>query len=111
MSDKGNLKYRAAIIGPADVVAGLKALGLDVFDATNGPEAEERIREAKEHGKYAMVLIIESLAREIPEDVFSKLTEGELPAFVSIPGIEGSSGRGEERLKELSEKALGSSIL
>ncbi len=111
MPEEEKTKYKAAVVGPKDVVAGLKALGLEVFHASGGEEAVEHIKNIKQSQEHAVVLIPESISEQIPADEFAELSEGNLPAIVSIPGIEGATGNGNRRIKELSEKALGTSVI
>jgi len=109
----GEKHYKAAIIGPTSEVAGLRALGLDVLDATNAEEALAHMRTIK-HGEdhdYAIVLILEGIAAKIPSLDYAKLSSRELPAYVIVPGRRGSSGASERRIQELSLRALGTNIL
>lgn len=107
--------YRIAIIGPKDVVSGFRALGVTVFPATDGEELLGALRNARrsteQDQQYAVVLVIESLVRDVPEDVWAKATEGVLPAVTVLPGLEGSRGEGVRALKRLAERAIGSDIL
>jgi len=109
-------QYSIAIIGPKDVVAGFKALGVEAFNATDGEEAAAHLKEIKaaisdSGGGPAVVMIMEELVREIPADEYKKLAQGALPAIVALPGISGSTGLGGEKLKMLAEQAVGASIL
>jgi V/A-type H+-transporting ATPase subunit F len=112
------MNHKVAIIGPEDVVSGFRMLGVDMFHAenaeafmetflqlqqlTNDPESKER---------YAVVMAIESLAKGMGKDDEAKLMKYPLPALVFLPGIEGSSGQSADRLKMLTEKAIGTDIM
>lgn len=112
-------QYKTAIVGPKDVISGFKALGVIPFDATDGEEALDILKkikrgnenESSENEKFAVILLIESVAEKIPEDEFEKITRGALPAIIMLPGLEGSTGAGVAKLKALAERAVGSDIL
>ncbi|MCK5591069.1 MAG: hypothetical protein KAI72_03855, partial [Candidatus Pacebacteria bacterium] len=61
--------------------------------------------------KFAVVIIIESIARDIPKEELDKISDGALPAIVELPGLGYSHGAGVVKLKRLAEKAIGSDIL
>lgn len=110
-------EYKTAIIGPSNVISGFKALGVIPFNAEDGETAVEILKKIKKdlqvetEAKFAVVIIIESLANKIPKDEFEKVSRGALPAIVVLPGLEGSQGTGVAKLKQLAERAVGSDIL
>ncbi|MCK5096159.1 MAG: hypothetical protein KAR24_02265 [Candidatus Pacebacteria bacterium] len=111
--------YNIAIIGPKTIISGFKALGVISFDAGNAEQALEILRKIKKDidentldtKKFAVVIIIESIARDIPKEEMNKISDGALPAIVELPGLEKSHGAGVAKLKRLAEKAIGSDIL
>jgi vacuolar-type H+-ATPase subunit F/Vma7 len=110
--------YNVAIIGPKDIISGFKALGVIPFGAENGEEALDFLKQMKKDidentggQKFATVIMIESIAEDIPQDEMDKITAGALPAIVALPGLEGSHGAGVAKLKRLAERAIGSDIL
>lgn len=111
--------YNIAIIGPKDVILGYKALGVTPFAAEDGEAALKALQEIKhtiekgevDETKFAIVILIESTAKQIPVESMDKISQGALPAIVVLPGIEGSTGEGVAKLKRLAEKAVGSDIL
>ena len=109
--------YKVAIVGPKQVISGFKALGVTPFDATTSKEALEILEtlknnvEEQQGEQFATVILIESLASGIPQDDMEKVMRGALPAIVLLPGVEGSTGAGVEKLKRLAEKAVGSDVL
>jgi V/A-type H+-transporting ATPase subunit F len=111
--------YNIAIIGPKDIILGYKALGVTPFVANEGTEAFAHLQKIKhdvekgdkEESRFAVVIIIESIAKQIPVENMDKISQGALPAIVVLPGIEGSTGEGTAKLKRLAEKAVGSDIL
>lgn len=110
-------QYKIAIIGPADTVSGLAALGVEALPAQTGAEAAEQLRAIKQvHDEgsaqpYAVVCLIESLAAAIDPVEYAKVTAGALPAVVLLPGPEGTQGVALARLRRLAERAIGSAII
>jgi len=113
------MKYKIAIIGPKDVISGFKALGVVSFDVKDGEGALSVMKSIKKDitsvdsslEKFAVVIVIESIANKIPKDEFEKVSSGALPAIVVLPGLEGGKGTGVARLRSLAERAVGSDIL
>lgn len=111
-------EYKIAIIGPSDTVSGLKALGVEAFDAQTAEEALTQLKiikqltldpESKE--KYAVVCIIEDLITSVDQSEYAKVVAGPLPAVVLLPGPAGSQGFAIKRLRSLAEKAVGAAII
>lgn len=114
--------YSLAIIGPKDAILGFKALGVDAVNALNATEALEAINtlvkervydtdDSDGRAKYAIIFIMEELAKEIPEDEYKKISELMIPAVVPIPSHKGTEGYGLVRIKSFIERAVGSDIL
>jgi V/A-type H+-transporting ATPase subunit F len=108
--------YKLAIVGPKEVVLGFKAIGLHTVFANNSEECLSKLWELKgqkdgEQAKYAIIFILESHAKEIPAEDYKKITADALPAIIALPGPEGSTGFGMQRLGQIVEKAIGSNIL
>jgi len=88
-------KYKTAIIGPSNVISGFKALGVIPFDAEEGGTALDILKKIKKDtqvetgARFAVVIIIESVANKIPKDEFEKVSRGVLPAILTLPGLEG----------------------
>ncbi|MEX0930346.1 MAG: V-type ATP synthase subunit F [Candidatus Paceibacterota bacterium] len=113
-----NKTYKIAIIGPHDLVSGFRALGVEVFNAEDGETALQHIKDIKkqttdESGgtRYGAVFVIDSLVNEIPDDEYRKATEGALPSVITIPGLNADKEAGSRKLRQLTEKAIGSDIL
>ncbi len=110
--------YHIAIVGPAEIVSGFSALGVDVLEASNGEEmmvqlsaVKRQMLEVAEGKKYAVVCVVESLLEGIDMTEYTKIISGPLPAVVLLPGPDGSSGLALERLRRLAERAVGSAII
>ncbi len=118
LTNKKTSAYKIAIIGPADMVSGLQALGVEAHNATNPAEALEQLRAIKkinsdleDNRTYAVVCVIDDVLKDIDQTEYAKAIEGALPAVVVLPGPAGSSGVAIERLRLLAQKAVGSSLI
>ncbi len=108
-------KHKIAVLGPKEMISGFKALGAEVFEANDGETARDLIKELKkpdnEPQDYAIIFVTSSVLNRIPQEDYAKLVRGALPAVTSIPDITGSDTVSSEKLKKLTERALGSDIL
>jgi vacuolar-type H+-ATPase subunit F/Vma7 len=111
------MSYKIAIIGPEDIISGFRMLGVTAFHVRESDEMLKTYQEIKEKTldqesdeKYAVVIVVEELLEHISDDEYARMTKDPLPALVALPGIEGSRGQGSQRLKMLTEKAIGSDI-
>jgi V/A-type H+-transporting ATPase subunit F len=112
--------YQIAIIGPRDVILGFQALGVTPFPASTGDEALEILQGIRKDidspssdggPQYALVIIIEDIAEQIPLEEMDKFSRSALPTILALPGVEGSRGIGVNKLRRLAEQAVGSDIL
>ena len=111
-------QHDIAIIGPKEVILGFKAIGVITHFSSNAETTLTLLQNLKsektmgsELPRYAIIFILEAHAKTIPEDDYKKLTADALPAIIALPGPEGSTGFGLERLGKIVEKAIGSNIL
>ena len=113
-------QYKMAIIGPRETILGFKALGLETVFITDPKEAVESLFSLKREkveadgenkGKYAILFILEELARAITPDDYKKLSADPLPAIIPLPSHTGTTGYGLAKLKTIVEKAVGMDIL
>lgn len=111
------MDYKIAIVGPKEMVLGFKGLGLEVHDAESQSAAEEVLFELKKQtitesssDRYAIVFVLESFIKNLDREKYQKLSQGALPAFIPIPGLTGSTGFGDEKIRRIVEKAVGSDI-
>lgn len=114
------MKYKIAIVGSREAVAGFSLLGVDIVPVDSTAEAVEQLMRLKKETRteggrdiqtYAIVFITEDLAGGISPDDEKKLARGALPAIIPLPSHQGSSGYGLTRLKRIVERAVGSDIL
>lgn len=117
-TNHANKFFGIAIIGPADMVSGFKALGVESFPATSGSEALAQLREIKKitndpetATEYAVVCVIDDVMHDVDQAEYAKVVAGALPAVVVLPGPAGASGVAVERLRLLAQKAVGSAII
>ena len=94
---------KLAVIGDRDSVLAFKAIGAEVYNASNGFEANDILRELSK-GDTAVIFITEELAAQI-EDTLKKLKTR------AIPSANGSNGFGLAGIKKDVEKAVGVDIL
>lgn len=115
------MNYRIAIVGPKEAVEGFALLGVDIVPAYTVHETVAALLELKrkttvddngrEQPAYGILFVIEEVASQISPEDDRKLSRGTLPAIVALPSHRGSTGYGEEKLRSLVERAIGSNIL
>lgn len=99
---------RIAIIGEKDAILGFKPLGIETHPVIDAKEAEERLRSLVQDRDYGTIYITESLSSQIKGLIIEL---GKLSNIVIIPARGKALGLARERLKKISEKALGTNIL
>jgi V/A-type H+-transporting ATPase subunit F len=110
------MDFKIAIIGPKDAIIGFSALGVVPFESYSADEALEILKKIKldlvedNEDQFAIVLINEDIIKDIPQDEYKKITKEALPAIISVPGIQGSTGFGAEKVRRMVEQAVGSDI-
>ncbi len=102
--------YKIGIIGDRDSVLGFMALGFAVYDVSSCDDARVKLRNAVKGGDFAVLFITESIAMQI-EDEIEKYKDLPLPAIVSVPGRDGSTGYGMENIRDAALRAVGADIL
>ena len=101
---------KIGIIGDRDAVLGFMALGFSVHEISSAEEGAKLLHSLVRSGEYGIIFITENYAKAL-EDETSKYKDLPLPAIVSIPGREGSTGYGMNHIKEAVERAVGADIL
>jgi V/A-type H+/Na+-transporting ATPase subunit F len=114
------MKYKIAIVGTKEITAGFAAVGFDAINITEDQEIKTVLFELKKetlkndkgetYNKYAIIFIIEEFLKEVSKEDYEKLSVGALPAIIPIPSHKGATGFGEEKIKKIVEKAVGSDI-
>ena len=100
---------RVGVIGNINSIMALKAVGVEVFNATSADQAIELVKKLS-NGEFAVLFIEETLAQQIP-DVLQKAKTKPYPAIVPIPSAKGATGFGMQGIKNDVEKAIGTDIL
>ena len=110
--------YAIAVIGPEDLVSGFRALGAYVHEAKTSDEAltvlkelRDQTRSAPDGIRYGAIFVIDYLVNDIPADEYKKVTSGALPSVITIPGLKADKDANTRKLRQLTEKAIGSDIL
>ena len=101
--------YKIAVIGDRESVNGFSSLGIDIYPAYSGDEAESLIKKLAEDN-YAVIYITEALAKEATGTIEKYIREI-TPAIILIPGVSGNTGEGMSSVLKSIERAVGSSIL
>lgn len=105
------MKYSIAIIGKKEEILAFKGVGMKTLFADTSLEAEEILLSLKTGTeKYAVIFIPEDLFQNISEEVMEKVSKEALPALVPVPGLQGSTGFGDIRIRKFVEQAVGSDI-
>lgn len=99
---------KIAIIGEKDAILGFKPSGIETHPVTDAKEAEERLRSLAQDRDYATIYITESLSPQI-KGLITELSK--FSNIVVIPGRREVLNLARERLRKISEKALGTDIL
>ena len=102
--------YKIGIIGSRDAVMGFMALGFSVHEASSVEAATRELHAMAKTGEYGVIFITENYASQM-EDETARYRDVPLPAVVSIPGQEGSTGYGMNNLRHAVERAVGADIL
>ncbi len=114
------MKFGIAIIGRREEILGFSAVGLTIFPAETGEVAREILFDLKRAltdethtigtPKFAIVFVMEEFIRSLTQEELTKLSAGALPSIISLPGNSGSTGYGNEKIRRIVEKAVGSDI-
>ena len=102
--------YKIGIIGDRDAVLGFMALGFAVHEVGNAEEAAKTLHRLVRGGEYAVIFLTENYAMQLTEET-DQYKDLPLPAVISIPGQEGSSGFGMNNIRSAVERAVGADIL
>lgn len=101
--------YKIGVIGDRESVLGFRAVGLDVFPASDAEEAKKTLKRlAKED--FAIIYITEQFYQYMMKEL-EEYTDCRLPAVIPIPGKDGSLGIGMTSVKKSVERAVGADIL
>ena len=94
---------KIAFAGPYNLISPFKTLGAEIID-TEDKNIEE-IKDEIESSDFAIVFVFESVFKGLLK--FEELMSSPEINLVPIPGIEGSKGFGQVRIREIVKKAVG----
>jgi len=87
---------KIAVIGDKDLILAFKAIGMDVFSASNKDEAEKMVKKLAKD--YAIIFITEDLAEQI-DQLLMKYKVKAYPAIIPIPSSKGATGFGMQGIR------------
>ncbi|MBA3044945.1 MAG: V-type ATP synthase subunit F [Euryarchaeota archaeon] len=101
---------KMAVIGDSETVLPYKAFGFMTFSTTSA-ECDGIIRKLMSDEEYRIIFIMEEYAEAL-RDVLKELRASErtFPIVIEVPGIRGSKGNGQEKIKKIVERAVGMDI-
>ncbi|MBO4308858.1 MAG: V-type ATP synthase subunit F [Clostridia bacterium] len=102
--------YKIGIIGKRDEILGFMALGFSVHEAATAEEAAKELHSMARSQEYGVIFLTENYAVQLETEI-AHYRDLPLPAIVSIPGQEGSTGYGMNNLRRAVERAVGADIL
>jgi V/A-type H+-transporting ATPase subunit F len=102
------MEGKMAIVGDGESITVFKAAGVATFPAEDAKKAREILRQVAKD--YSIIFITEELHKALG-DFLKRFDEEAYPVILSIPSRKGSSGYGDEMLKNAMERALGVDIL
>jgi V/A-type H+-transporting ATPase subunit F len=108
----GNMKktdYKIGIIGSRDAILGFKGLGIDIFPVNSLGDIKKSFDDITKEN-YGIVFITENWADQAKEEI-AEIKKRTLPAIISVPSQQGSTGAGLQNLRKIVEQAVGSDIL
>ncbi len=106
------MEYSIGVIGKKEEILAFKGVGVDTFFVTTSFEVEELLLKFRKDKSitYAIIFLSEELFQGISKDVLERVTQEALPAIVPLPGVNGSTGFGDTRMREFVKQAVGSDI-
>ena len=95
--------YKIAVVGNRDAILPFRLIGFQTYPVTEPQEAINR-------ENFGIIYLTEDIAQAIPDTVAfydQQLT----PALILIPTHRGTTGLGQQRIRDNVEKAVGQDIL
>lgn len=102
--------HEIKIIAPKYPAAPLSALGISVFPAENGAEAEAALREASGGKEAALIFITESLAADLQEEIEKQNRRPEINIML-IPDNRGKPGLAGKQIEALIRNSIGADVI
>jgi vacuolar-type H+-ATPase subunit F/Vma7 len=77
---------RLVVIAGSDLSTGFALTGVPVFEATDGEDAARRLEQSVDEMNAGVVIIDESLYRDLPDELQRNLRRSTLPVVIPVPG-------------------------
>ena len=103
------LTYKIAVVGNRDAILTFRLIGFQTYPVTEPQEAINTLRKLSREN-FGIIYLTEDIAQAIPDTVAfydQQLT----PALILIPTHRGTTGLGQQRIRDNVEKAVGQDIL
>ncbi|MBT8468036.1 MAG: V-type ATP synthase subunit F, partial [Deltaproteobacteria bacterium] len=79
-------EQRLVVIASQGLSAGFALAGVPVFEATSGADAALQIERLAERERAGVVLVDETLYRDIPDEIRRGLQRSAFPVVIPVPG-------------------------
>ena len=100
--------YKIAVIGDKESILGFSAIGMDIYPAYEEDDVKNILPRLIEEN-YAIIYITENVSIK-SEKYLEKIKKEKIPAIVTIPSNTGNLKYGQNRIKEMVQKAVGIEI-
>lgn len=100
--------YKIAVIGDKESILGFSAIGMDIYPAYEEEDVKNILPKLIEEN-YAIIYITENVSIK-SEKYLEKIKKEKIPAIVTIPSNTGNLKYGQNRIKEMVQKAVGIEI-
>jgi V/A-type H+-transporting ATPase subunit F len=101
-------EHEVAIIADKETGMAFKSIGIQPLCAESREEAESLLRKVSE--EFKIIFVTEDLAQHLI-GVITEYASQTLPIIIEIPSFRGSLGLGREKMKRITERAVGADIL
>jgi V/A-type H+-transporting ATPase subunit F len=101
-------EHEVAIIADKETGMAFKSIGIQPLHAQTKEEAGSLLREVS--AEYKIIFVTEDLAQQLM-GVITEYASQPLPIIIEIPSFRGSLGLGREKMKRITERAVGADIL
>ena len=99
---------RLVVIANPGLSAGFALAGVPVFEATDGVDAARQIEHLVDDVNAGVVIIDESLYRDVPEEARRNLQRAAFPVVIPVPGPDWTTeSTAHEYIVEILRRAIG----
>lgn len=100
--------YKIAVVGDKESILGFSAIGMDIYPAYEEEDVKNILPKLIDEN-YAIIYITENVSIK-SEKYLEKIKKEKIPAIVTIPSNTGNLKYGQNRIKEMVQKAVGIEI-